>query len=94
VVCLDVYLSVLLVDTRQVHLGGKGDLGRKIGVVGAAMDLDAVNAILVDALQQMSAMRASGDGQQLQDKAPRAIDLYMRILIVTNAIGEHCRERT
>jgi hypothetical protein len=44
------YLSVLSVYTGQVDLGCELDLGRLIGVIRAAMDGDAVDAVLVDAL--------------------------------------------
>jgi hypothetical protein len=44
------HLSVLRIHTRQIDLGIERDLGRYIGVVGAAVNLDAVDAVLVDAL--------------------------------------------
>jgi hypothetical protein len=45
-----VYLSVLRIYARQIDLGLECDLGRYIRVVGAAVNLDAVDTILVDAL--------------------------------------------
>lgn len=44
------YLAILRVHAGNVDFGFKRDLGRNVGVVRAAMDLDAVDAILVDAL--------------------------------------------
>ena len=44
------YLSVLWVHAWQVDLGCEGYLGRDVGVAWAAMNLETVNAILVDAL--------------------------------------------
>jgi len=52
-----VYLSVSLVDTGQVYPGGERELGRKVGVIGTAVNLDAVDAIFVDALQRMLVAR-------------------------------------
>jgi hypothetical protein len=44
------YLSILRIHTWQIDLGCKGYLGRYIGVVWAAVDLHAVDAVLMDAL--------------------------------------------
>jgi hypothetical protein len=44
------YLAISLVYTRQIDLGGEGDLGRHVGVLRATVDLDTVDAILVDTL--------------------------------------------
>lgn len=44
------YLAILWVDARQVDLRCELDLGRRIGVVWAAMDRDAVDAVLVNTL--------------------------------------------
>lgn len=49
------YLSILRVHTRKVDLGCEGYLGGDVGVAGAAVDLDAVDAVLVHALSQGSA---------------------------------------
>lgn len=48
------YLSGPLVDAREVDLGCEGDLGGYVGVVGAAVNLEAVDAVLVDALVMVS----------------------------------------
>lgn len=45
-----VHRAVALVDARQVHLAHELDLRRLIGVVRAAVHLDRVDAVLVDAL--------------------------------------------
>jgi hypothetical protein len=44
------YLAISLVYARQVDLGCEGDLRRHIRVVGTTVDLDTVNAVLVDTL--------------------------------------------
>jgi hypothetical protein len=44
------HLSILWVDARQVDLRCELDLGRRIRVVWAAMDRDAVDAVLVNTL--------------------------------------------
>lgn len=45
------YASVLRIHAREVDLGCKLDLGRLVGVVRAAMNRNAVDAVLVDALR-------------------------------------------
>lgn len=45
------YLSILGVDTRQVDLRRELDLGRRIRVVRAAMNRNAVDAVLVNTLR-------------------------------------------
>lgn len=42
--------SVLLVDTGEVDLGGKLNDRRFVGITGAAVDLEVVDAIFVDTL--------------------------------------------
>lgn len=65
-----VYLSVSLVNTREVYLRSEGDLGRNIGVVGTAVDLDTVDAVFVDALQETSVVHLhSGGGRWPWKKA-------------------------
>ena len=44
------YLSILRIHTRQIDLGRELDLGRLIGIVRAAVDRNAVDAVLMDAL--------------------------------------------
>jgi hypothetical protein len=44
------YISVLRVHARQVDLRCELDLGRRVGVVWAAVDRYAVDAVLVDTL--------------------------------------------
>jgi hypothetical protein len=44
------YLSISLVDARQIDLGSKGDLRRHVGVVWPTVDLDTIDAVLVDTL--------------------------------------------
>lgn len=54
------YLSVSLIDARQVYLRSEGNLGRNIGIVWTAVDLDAVDAVLVNALRRVSRARQLG----------------------------------
>lgn len=46
------YLSILRVHARKVDLGCERYLGRDVGVAGAAVNLNAVDAVLVHALRQ------------------------------------------
>jgi hypothetical protein len=50
---LGVYLAVLWVHAGQIDLGCEGDLRRYVGVAWAAVDLDTINAVLVNALQSL-----------------------------------------
>lgn len=53
--------AVARVDARQVHLADKLDSGRLIGVLLAAVHLDAVDAVLVYGLGKELAMPAVWD---------------------------------
>lgn len=57
------YLSILRVDAGQVDLGCELDLRRCVGVVWAAMDRYAVDAVLVDTLQHGSTEFREHDGK-------------------------------
>jgi hypothetical protein len=48
------YLAILRVHTRQVDLGCEGYLRGDVGVAWPAVDLDAVDAVLVDTLHVQS----------------------------------------
>jgi hypothetical protein len=48
------YLAILRIHTWQIDLGCKGYLGRYVGVAWPAVDLDAVDAVLVDTLHVVS----------------------------------------
>lgn len=50
------YLAVSLVDAGQVDLGDEGNLGRGVGVVLAAADLQTVNTVLVHTLSDTKSM--------------------------------------
>ena len=48
------YLSVLWIDAWKIDLRCEGYLGRNVRVACAAVDLDTVDTVLVDALQAIS----------------------------------------
>lgn len=50
------YSAVSLIYTRQVDLGDEGNLGRDVGIVLAAADLQTVNTVLVHALSSSEPM--------------------------------------
>lgn len=58
------YLSVLRVDAGQVDLGRELNLRRRVGVVWAAVDRDAVDAVLVDTLCTSSIRNMAHGGHQ------------------------------
>ena len=45
------YLAVACVDAGEVDFADEGDIGRGVGVLRTAVDLERVDAVLVDALQ-------------------------------------------
>jgi len=49
-------LAVSLVNAGQVDLGDEGNLGRGVGVVLAATDLQTVNTVLVHTLSDAKSM--------------------------------------
>jgi hypothetical protein len=62
------YLAILRVHTRQVDLGCKGYLRGDVGVAWPAVDLDAVDAVLVDTLHVQSV-----------NMCPECTRLYLRV---------------
>ena len=48
------HLPMPRIHTRQIDFANERDIRRDIGVVGTAVDLDGVNAILMDALHIIS----------------------------------------
>lgn len=49
-----IYLACTTVNTREVDFGDKGHVWRDVGIVVAAVDLEAVDSVLVCALHPIS----------------------------------------
>jgi len=59
------YLSSFRVYAWQVDLGNEGDIGRNVGILLAAMDLQAIDSILMYALSTKSAFAFQIDGRHM-----------------------------
>lgn len=67
---LYIYLSIPLINTRQVDLRCEGYFRGNVWIVRAAVDLEAVDAILVNALREVRIAKTPDHSNNIREEVP------------------------